>query len=209
MPPAGGRTAAGVVLDCACGIGTQTLGLARAGYLIEGTDLSGPEIERAQAEAVARGLDIAFRVDDMRELRTCELGRFGVVLAFDNALPHLDSDDEVRQALGAMRDRLRPEAKLLISLRDYGPLMEQRPAATPPTMFLDDGRRRIVHQIWDWRDERRYSSPLHHTPNANGPMDYKPFRRELAGHDPRRGCQLCGAGRNGDPGVGQLSTQAV
>jgi len=160
LPP---PTAAGVVLDCACGIGTQTLGLAQAGYAVEGIDLSGLEIERAQAEAVARGLDIAFRVDDMRVLRTCELGRFGVVLAFDNALPHLDSDDEVRQALGAMRNRLRPEGKLLVSLRDYGPLMEQRHAAIPPTMFLDDGRRRIVHQIWDWRDERRYTTHLYIT----------------------------------------------
>ena len=51
-----------------------------------GTDLSGPEIERARAEAVAKDLDIAFRVDDMRELLTCELGEFGVVLAFDNRI---------------------------------------------------------------------------------------------------------------------------
>jgi glycine/sarcosine N-methyltransferase len=57
---------AGLVLDCACGIGTQALGLARAGYNVEGTDLSRAEIERAKGEAFSRGLDIAFRVDDMR-----------------------------------------------------------------------------------------------------------------------------------------------
>ena len=62
-----------------------------------------------------------------------------------------------------MRDRLRPEGTLLISLRDYGPLMKQRPAAIPPAMFLDDGRRRIVHQIWDWRDDRRYTVHLYIT----------------------------------------------
>jgi glycine/sarcosine N-methyltransferase len=154
---------AGLVLDCACGIGTQALGLARAGYNVEGTDLSRAEIERAKAEAVTRGLDIAFRVDDMRELQTSASGSFGVVLAFDNALPHLDSDDDVRSALGAMYARLRLGGRLLISLRDYGPLIKQHPGMTPPTIFSDDGRRRIVHQVWDWQDERRYTVHLYIT----------------------------------------------
>jgi glycine/sarcosine N-methyltransferase len=160
LPPPG---SAGTVLDCACGIGTQALGLARAGYTVEGTDLSRAEIARAKAEAAARQLDIAFRVDDMRQLWTSPRGGFGVVLAFDNALPHLDSDEDVQRALSAMRDRLRPNGRLLISLRDYGPLIEQRPVTTPPGMFRDNGRRRIVHQVWDWQDERRYAVHLYIT----------------------------------------------
>jgi SAM-dependent methyltransferase len=152
-----------VVLDCACGIGTQALGLARAGYRVEATDLSSAAIERAKAEAAARKLDIAFRVDDVRELRTSVSGKFGVVIAFDNAIPHLDSNDEVCMALSAMRDRLRHGGKLLASLRDYGPLMEQRPDMMQPAMFWDEGRRRIVHQVWDWQDERRYLVHLYIT----------------------------------------------
>jgi glycine/sarcosine N-methyltransferase len=154
---------AGPVLDCACGIGTQALGLARAGYRVEGSDLSTAQIERARAEAAIRGLDVAFRVDDMRQLGSAAPGRFGVVLAFDNALPHLDSDAEVRAALSAMRDRLRPGGQLLISLRDYGSLIEQHPAVMPPLRFPDDGRRRIVHQVWDWQDDRRYIVHLYIT----------------------------------------------
>jgi glycine/sarcosine N-methyltransferase len=154
---------AGPVLDCACGIGTQALGLARAGYHVVGTDLSRAAIKRAKAEAAARRLDVSFRVDDMRELRTYISGGFGVVLAFDNALPHLASDDDVRSTLGAMHNRLRLGGRLLISLRDYGPLIEQRPGMTPPTIFSDDGRRRIVHQVWDWQDERRYTVHLYIT----------------------------------------------
>jgi glycine/sarcosine N-methyltransferase len=93
---------AGVVLDCACGIGIQALGLARAGYKVEATDISSPAIERAKAEASARKLDIAFRVDDMRELPTSASGKFGIVIAFDNAIPHLDSEDQVCMALSNM-----------------------------------------------------------------------------------------------------------
>jgi glycine/sarcosine N-methyltransferase len=149
-PPA----SAGVVLDCACGIGTQVLGLARAGYTVKGTDLSSAAIERAKVDAAARKPNMPIRVDDMRKLQTSPCGKFGVVLAFDNALPHLDSDDEVRTALGAMYERLCPTGRLFISLRDYGPLMDQHPGMMAPAMFLDGDRRRIVHQVWDWQDKR-------------------------------------------------------
>lgn len=155
--------AAGKVLDCACGIGTQALGLAGRGYQVEGSDLSAAEIERAKLEAGKRGLSIPFRTDDMRLLDTSASGEYGVVLAFDNALPHLDSEEDIDQALAAMYQRLRPGGRLMLSLRDYGPLMTQRPGMMPPAMFMDDGRRRIVHQVWDWLDERRYMVHLYIT----------------------------------------------
>jgi glycine/sarcosine N-methyltransferase len=126
------------------------------GFAVEGSDLSVAEVERARAEAAIRKLQINFRVDDMRTLQTASLCKYGVVLAFDNSLPHLDSDADVQSALAAMRDRLRPGGKLLLSLRDYGPLMSGRPTMMPPSFFGKDGERRIVHQVWDWQDARRY-----------------------------------------------------
>jgi glycine/sarcosine N-methyltransferase len=153
----------GTVLDCACGVGTQALGLARAGYDIEGTDLSKLAVERASREATKRKLDVEFRVDDMRLLATCETRRYGAIVAFDNAIPHLDSDEDVAKALAAMRRSLRAGGKIFISLRDYGALMVQRPSVMPPSMFWDNGLRRIVHQVWDWHDDRRYSVHLHIT----------------------------------------------
>jgi len=160
LPP---PSIAGVVLDCACGIGTQALALARAGYVVVGTDLSSAAVKRAAAEAAARHLNIEFRVDDMRHLQTSPFGAYGVVLAFDNALPHLRSDDEIRSAVTSMRDRLRPGGTLLISLRDYGAIMEEHPRMMPPAIFSEHGRRRIVHQVWDWQDDRRYVVHLYIT----------------------------------------------
>ncbi len=162
-PPA----AVGPVLDCACGIGTQALGLAALGYAVEGSDAAPAAVARAQQEARARGLAGDFRVDDMRRLAAAAPARYGAVLAVDNALPHLDSDAEIAAALRAMRSRLRPGGTLLLSLRDYGPLMAERPAGTPPAFFRDaGGRRRIVHQVWDWHDGRRYTVHLHLTREA-------------------------------------------
>src|SRR5689334_1018323 len=46
----------GSVLDCACGIGTQSLGLALLGWQLTGTDISVPAVRRARSEAETRGL---------------------------------------------------------------------------------------------------------------------------------------------------------
>jgi len=158
----------GPILDCACGIGTQALGLAKAGFSVEGSDPSAAQIERARREAGIRNLNIEFRVDDMRTLSTAPIGKFGAVLAFDNALPHLDSDEEIHEALTAMRNRLRPGGKLLISLRDYGPIIAEHPATAPPRFYGADGDRRIVHQVWDWQDERRYTVHIFISTEAPG-----------------------------------------
>ena len=154
LPP---PVSVGPILDCACGIGTQSLALAKLGFHIDASDLSRAQTARTRREATARGLPIQVRVDDMRTLEKAPTGHYGAVLCLDNALPHLDSDEDVVMALRAMRARLRPGGNLLLSLRDYGPLIRERPAAMPPTFFDDDSGRRIVFQVWDWLDDRRYT----------------------------------------------------
>lgn len=125
----------GPLLDCACGIGTQALGLAGLGFDIEGTDISPVEVERARREASSLGLNASFRVDDMRALTTSPAGRYRAILCMDNSLPHLDSDEQIMAALQAMRKRLKPDGVLLLSLRDYEKLMAERPSVMPPVFF--------------------------------------------------------------------------
>lgn len=153
LPP---PTAGGPILDCACGIGTQAIGLAMLGYRVEGSDPSEASVRRAIREAAARELAADFRVDDMRYLSTAKTSGYEAVIAMDNAIPHLQSDDDSECALTSMRVRLRTGGLLLISLRDYGPLLAQRATGTPASFYWDGKFRRIVHQVWDWQDDRRY-----------------------------------------------------
>jgi glycine/sarcosine N-methyltransferase len=141
------------VLDCSCGIGTQAIGLAGRGYRVHATDLSPAAVERATEEARTRGLSITFGVADMRRLETQVEGDFDVVLSCDNALPHLLTDDDLHLAVCHMRSRLRDSGLLLISIRDYDHLIMDRPPATTPQVFDDNGGRRIVFQVWDWADQ--------------------------------------------------------
>jgi len=65
--------------DCACGIGTQALGLAVLGYRVSGSDLSRLAVQRAASEAAQRGLAIEFCVSDMTNLVEYPSGYFDVL----------------------------------------------------------------------------------------------------------------------------------
>lgn len=48
------------ILDCACGIGTQSIGLAGLGYSVTSSDISEGELAEAKARAAANGVEINF-----------------------------------------------------------------------------------------------------------------------------------------------------
>jgi SAM-dependent methyltransferase len=173
------------VLDCACGIGTQSLGLAKLGYNVTGSDLSAGAVQRARAEAAARELNVRFYVADVRHLDELPIGGFEVVISMDNALPHLPSDSDLMEAARQMRAKLRPGGTLLASIRDYDQLIRDRPTVQGPQFYSDSGHRRIIFQVWDWADDRRYTFHLYITcetssgwSNFHGASVYRAVLRE-------------------------------
>ncbi len=141
------------ILDCACGIGTQAIGLALLGHRVHATDLSPNAVGRAEREAAARNASLTFGVADLRTLAADVAGEFDVVLACDNALPHLLTDDDLRLAVENMAAKLRPGGLFLASLRDYDRLVQERPRGEGPRVFDDISGRRISFQIWDWAED--------------------------------------------------------
>jgi SAM-dependent methyltransferase len=144
------------VLDCACGIGTQTLGLSMRGHHLVASDLSRAAIARAKREAALRQLTIPFHIADMRNLSLIREDNFDAVLVADNALPHLLLKQDRNRALREIAGKLRPGGVLLATCRDYDHLIQTRPATQPPAFYGVRGSRRIVHQVWDWDGEEYY-----------------------------------------------------
>ena len=72
-----------------------------------------------RAEAEQRGLSISFSVTDMREAIIHHRRTFDLVLACDNAFPHLLSDDDILTALRQLYRCTRSGGGCLISVRDY------------------------------------------------------------------------------------------
>jgi SAM-dependent methyltransferase len=139
------------ILDCACGIGTQAIGLAGMGHQVFASDLCEPAVHRAQAEAERRGLDISFRVSDMTSLNEVTERGFDMVLVMDNALPHL-SAVQLGHAAAAIASKLKPSGLFVASIRDYDALIVAQPGAQEPAFYGAPGRRRIIHQVWDWTE---------------------------------------------------------
>ncbi len=163
------------ILDCACGIGTQALGLAMRGHAVVGSDVSGAAVARARREAAARDLPMTFHVADMRDLSGIAEADFDAVLAADNALPHLPSDDDIRRAAGGIAAVLRPGGVFVASIRDYDEIVREHPPATPPVFHGAGGNRRIVHQVWDWISEREYRFHLYITWQEGDGWQYRHF----------------------------------
>lgn len=140
------------VLDCACGIGTQAIGLALRGYRVHGTDLNVKPVERGRREAERLGADMSFGIADFRDLSSVP-GTYDAVLCCDNALPHMLETADLIRALGEMHAKLRPGGVLIATLRDFDQALEERPPLAPTTLVPGPPRRVLV-RMHDWDDER-------------------------------------------------------
>ena len=139
-----------LVLDVAAGIGTQALGLARRGFRVIGSDLSARALARARREFTLRQLQTSLAVGDFRAL-PFRTGAADVIMAADNALPHLLSLRDIETALRELRRCVRPGGIVLITMRDYS----VQPAGTreikPYGERTWNGRRFAAEQEWLWQ----------------------------------------------------------
>ena len=147
-------TAARTVLDVAVGIGTQALGLLALGFRVTGSDLSHAAVNRARREAVARHLLLGCVVADFRALPV-RAASADVVIACDNALPHLETSREIKTALAQCLRCARPGGGCLVSMRDYGsPPASGTVEVRPYGERVWAGRRYDLRQVWRWQGPR-------------------------------------------------------
>lgn len=141
------------ILDAACGIGTQSLGLAQLGYEVAASDISEIAIEHAKAEAAQRGLAITFGVADMRKLREHYAQPFDLVIACDNAVPHLLRDEEILQAFEQFFHCTTAEGGCIISVRDYAAMERSGKKLTPRHAHQTREGHMLVFDLWEFEGE--------------------------------------------------------
>lgn len=141
------------VLDCACGIGTQCIGLAKLGYPVTASDLSAGELEEARHRAEEHGVSVRFAQADFCALDQVFGEQFDIVIAMDNALPHMLTGEDLSRAVKSMADRVRPGGLLVVSIRDYDRLLEEKPDHSAPYIHKTENGQRVSFQTWDWMGE--------------------------------------------------------
>jgi SAM-dependent methyltransferase len=138
------------VLDVACGVGTQALGLAALGHAVTASDVSAAAVARAEREARQRGLRIDFSVADLRAAYAHHRGQFDVVIACDNALPHLLTDADLLTAFGQLFACARPGGGCLVTVRDYDREERAGVQVKPYGVRVEGDSRYLVFQVWEF-----------------------------------------------------------
>jgi SAM-dependent methyltransferase len=143
------------VLDASCGIGTQSIGLARLGYQVCASDLSLGEIEKAKIEAKNADLTIDFRVADMRKVNEVFPGPFDVVISCDNSIPHLLSEADILQAFKQFYQCTKEGGLCLISIRDYAQMdREDGKKMYPRTLHSIEGGQLVMFDVWEFEGDQ-------------------------------------------------------
>ena len=142
------------ILDCACGIGTQAIGLASLGYSVCASDISEGALAEAKARATAAGVDIRFAHADFCALSEVFSEHFDVVIAMDNALPHMLTHEDLARAVGSITAQLKEGGIFVGSIRDYDALLQDKPPYSPPYIHETERGRRVCFQTWLWEGDR-------------------------------------------------------
>ena len=141
------------VLDCACGIGTQAIGLAALGYPVTASDISEGELAEARARAAKNGVAIRFAHADFCALSESFAEAFDILIAMDNALPHMLTAAALARAVNSIVAQLRPGGIFVASIRDYDSLLPSKPPYSPPYIHKTDKGQRVSFQTWEWEEE--------------------------------------------------------
>lgn len=96
--------------ECACGTGSLTVRLARAGVRMIGVDSSRAMLRRAEEKGRAWGVDVAFVCQDMRRLALPR--RMSAVLATCDGVNYLTREEDVLAFFSAAYAALLPGGKL-------------------------------------------------------------------------------------------------
>jgi len=141
------------ILDCACGIGTQAIGLAALGYNVTASDISDGELAEAKQRAAKNHVTIRFEHADFCALSETFSELFDIVIAMDNALPHMLSHSALEAAIQSITNQVVTGGMFVASIRDYDALLMDKPPYSPPYIHQTHKGQRVSFQTWNWDDD--------------------------------------------------------
>ncbi|MBQ4531256.1 MAG: class I SAM-dependent methyltransferase [Lachnospiraceae bacterium] len=141
------------ILDCACGIGTQSIGIATLGYNVMASDISEGELAEAEKRARENKVKICFKQADFCALSDTFTEKYDIVIAMDNALPHMLSSSDLEAAIKSIANQIEKNGIFVASIRDYDSLLMEKPPYSPPYIHKTDKGQRVSFQTWVWNDD--------------------------------------------------------
>jgi len=145
------------VLDASCGSGEQAMALAGLGLEVTACDPSGGLVERCKENAKLFGFEKNVRAQQSNFLALTtdfkdELGTFDAIVTKGSSLPHLHTDNDLRQALKNFHDLLRPGGVVNIGVRDYDYFINNHAKLYPRQVRVGASHEaeHIIFDVWEW-----------------------------------------------------------
>jgi len=140
----------GKICECACGTGSMTIPLYRAGFQMTGVDLSREMLWQAAQKARKQGIAIPFVQQDMKALN---LHRpMDAVIATCDGVNYLRSEEDLKSFLRAARRAIRPGGALVFDVSTPHKLRDELCAS----LICED--REDITYFWQNRWHPRESS---------------------------------------------------
>ena len=104
---------------------------------------------------MTRNLEIEFSVADMRQVWEVHQRQYDIVLACDNAIPHLLTEDEIRNVFHQFYLSTRNGGGCLVSVRDYGRMewKEKEVKFVRRQVHSTSQGKIILFDIWEFEGE--------------------------------------------------------
>ncbi|MCK5603916.1 methyltransferase domain-containing protein [Candidatus Pacearchaeota archaeon] len=126
------------ILDLGCGTGGHSIPLSKRGYILTGVDLSREMLEGAKQKSDLAGVDIDFRIGDIRYLSLQE--SFDTALAMFAVISYQTTNDDLIAAFKTARRHLEPNG-LFIFDTWFGPsVMTIQPSVREKTIRHENKR---------------------------------------------------------------------
>ena len=75
---------------------------------------------------------------------------FDIIIAMDNALPHMLTKSDLKIAVKSITSMLATGGMFVASIRDYDALLESKPPYSAPYIHKTEKGQRVSFQTWSW-----------------------------------------------------------
>jgi len=143
------------VLDCACGTGIQSIGLARKGYSVSASDISPKMVDITLQKGLRECLPIDAKVADFRYLSEWKNGKFDAIISMGNSLTLMPNREDISLALASMiRIVKKPGGIIVIGLHNYLGSKELRMSIIPRHTIADTGKFEVLFDFREFSEEQ-------------------------------------------------------
>ena len=99
--------------------------MAALGYTVTASDISDGELAEAAERAKKNGVKIRFEHADFCALSDTFSEQFDIVIAMDNALPHMLTSEALEAAIKSIAGQVGPGGIFVASIRDYDRMLQE------------------------------------------------------------------------------------